>query len=105
MLQVRPCFAQRRNAKELGRGTSAKTFHLRKDEPNPVPVLASLLEFGQHSRKHRFLGVNKSLETIRIRSVCHKVPNISFYSSWCSPQLTRKTCPSGWRRCISRTFQ
>jgi hypothetical protein len=45
------------------------------------------------------------------RTDCLNIPfhsltrqSCQFYFLPSNPRLTRNTCPSGWRRCISRTF-
>src|SRR4051812_34189128 len=99
--QVSCGFLHRTNSVKFRIRAVAETFELGKDKPNPVAVFAAVFQFCHHARDNGLLRVDESLQVVIVIHK-HGLSQLPFSSRlW----LTRNTCPSGWRKCISRTCQ
>jgi hypothetical protein len=66
MSKIGAGFAQRGNAVMLRRWTQPQSPKLGKDEPHPVALLRSSVEFGKGSLIEASLGIDEALEIIGI---------------------------------------
>jgi hypothetical protein len=64
MVEIRRGFRPRGDRVSVGHRTGAGTAQLRKDEPHPVPGLASPTQFGAKLSNNRVLRLDKALQII-----------------------------------------